>query len=203
MIPWVVLERLFLYYTYLESLPPEVEWVSSQMLGDALGISGDLVRKDMTYCTTKGKPRQGYPVGQLRDHLREMLKLDLPVNAVLVGAGRLGSALANYPGFRRHNMHILAAFDVDPAKVGTHVGDVPVLPITELESFVTRNDVCCGIITVPASSAQEVADMLVRSGVRSIWNFAPVSLRVPHHVVVRNENIIEGFILLRIQALEQ
>jgi len=78
MIPWVVLERLYLYYSYVESLPPEINWVSSQMLGEALGISPDLVRRDMTYCDIKGKPRQGYPVQELKNYLRKLLKFILP-----------------------------------------------------------------------------------------------------------------------------
>lgn len=202
MIPWVVLERLYLYYSYVESLPPEISWVSSQMLGEALGISPDLVRKDMTYCDIKGKPRQGYPVQELKSYLRKLLKLDEEVKSVIVGAGRLGSALANYDGLRKNNMRVLALFDVDLEKVGKSLGNLPILPLEDLEGFVKKNHVQCGVITVPAHSAQQVCDLLVNAGIRAIWNFAPAALRVPHHVHLRNENIVQGFVLLRIRMLE-
>jgi len=202
MIPWVVLERLYLYYSYVESLPPEINWVSSQMLGEALGISPDLVRKDMTYCDIKGKPRQGYPVQELKNYLRKLLKLDVNVKSVIVGAGRLGSALANYDGLRKNNMQVLALFDVDPEKVGKNLGDIPILALSELEDFVKEKHVQCGVITVPANSAQQVCDLLVSAGVRAIWNFAPAALKVPHYVQLRNESIVQGFVLLRIRMLE-
>lgn len=203
MIPWVVLERLYLYYSYVDSLPPEISWVSSQMLGEALGISPDLVRKDMTYCEIKGKPRQGYPVIELKDYLRKLLKLDRPVNAVIVGVGRLGSALANYEGLKKNNMRVVGLFDVDPNKIGTKLGDLQIMPLDSLRSFVSANGVECGVITVPANSAQQVCDILVGSGIKAIWNFAPAALKVPSNVHLRNENIVQGFVLLRISMLER
>jgi redox-sensing transcriptional repressor len=202
MIPWVVLERLYLYYSYVDSLPPEINWVSSQMLGEALGISPDLVRKDMTYCEIKGKPRQGYPVPELRNYLKKLLKLDTSVNSVILGKGRLGSALANYEGLKKSNMHVVGLFDTDPKKVGTTLGDLTIMHLDQMHDFVKQNDVVCGVITVPAHSAQQVCDLLVGAGVKAIWNFAPVALKVPDGVYLRSENIVQGFVLLRISLLE-
>lgn len=116
---------------------------------------------------------------------------------MIVGAGRLGSALANYRGFARYGIEIVAIFDNDPGKIGQFVSDLVVLPLKDLKRIVKRFKVEIGVICVPEESAQEVANLLVACGIKGIWNFAPVQLEVPEDVVVVNEDITQSLLTLK------
>lgn len=196
-IPRPTLERLPVYYQVLVSLRQEGrEYVSSKELGKLTGWDDSQVRKDFNHFWSGGRPGRGYAVEELMARLEDLLGLSSTTEAVVVGAGRLGTALCSYPGFESLGLKILVAFDNDPAKIGTTIGDVPVLDVIKLTGLVRRLGVRLGIITVPPEAAQVVADAMIDGGVRAIWNFAPIALTVPEEIVVRNEDLAVGLLTL-------
>jgi redox-sensing transcriptional repressor len=191
-----VLTRLPHYYQILADLRERGrEFVSSEHLGRLMGVDDSLVRKDLSGVVA-GVQRVGYHVPTTVARIEEVLGLANTKEALLVGAGSLGRALLRYTGFEQYGLKIVAAFDSDPAVKGTRIANIPVLCASELEDMTRRMKIRIGIITVPASVAQEVADRMVRSGMTAIWNFAPVALVVSEDVILRNENLAAGFSLL-------
>lgn len=182
--------RLSYYLRILREIAAEgAGTVSSERLAELGGLTSAQVRKDLSFFGNFGVRGRGYDVGALTGALAGILGLDRAWPTVVVGAGRLGSALAAYPEFRAQGFHILGAFDNDPAKVGTPVGATTVRPIADLEDFVRRERVSIGVIATPGSAAREACDRLISAGVRGILNFAPTSLDVPEGVTVRNVNL--------------
>ena len=184
------LRRLPLYHRYLKTLANDpIVTVSCTKIGLALSLDPTQVRKDIEATSIVGRPKVGYLVADLTTAIEKFLGWDNTRDAFLVGAGSLGAALMGYQKFSECGLQIVAAFDADPAKVGTQIHGKHVLPIDELIDLVQRMHIAIGIITVPAPGAQHVADLLVRGGIRAIWNFAPVQLTVPTDVIVRNEDL--------------
>lgn len=189
-IPIPSLNRLPLYYRYLlEAREQRLSVVSSEMLGDAAGVPAAQVRKDLGYLGEFGRPGIGYDVAEMQRRLAELLGLATEKEVVVVGAGRLGSAIAAYPGFATYSLRIAALFDKDPSKVGSKVGELEVLDADDLPSFVRGRGIQMAILAVPAAAAQQVARQMVEAGIRAIMNFAPVKLEVPSGVVVSNEDL--------------
>lgn len=172
------------------------EYISSRELSEILEINETLVRKDMADLKVRGKQNQGYSIGSLRLRIEDFLGLLEITEAIVIGAGHLGTALANYAGFEHYGLRIIGIFDIDQAKIGTKFGTQEVLPMTRLASVIQRRKVKLAIITVPRENAQAVTDLLVKAGVPAIWNFTPCELVVPPGVKVRNEQIIGGFMAL-------
>jgi len=192
-VPEVVVRRLPLYLRALTALATANHLVtSSQELADLLGIGSAQIRKDLSYFGEFGKQGMGYEVPFLRDQLRRILRVDRRWEMVLVGAGDLGHAIVNYAGFRHWDYRIVAIFDNDPAKVGQILAGMPVRDAAELEEALPALGVRIGILAVPAAEAQEVADRMVRGGVRAILNYAPVSLSLPEDVRVHAIDPIVG-----------
>jgi redox-sensing transcriptional repressor len=189
-IPAPTLNRLPIYYRRLKDAIGEgTVYVSSAELGRSAGVPPAQVRKDFSYLSQKGRPGVGYEAAVLASHLGGFLGLVETKEAVLVGAGNLGQALALYPGFPAYGLQIVALFDNDPGKVGQGVGGRTILPVKEMGDLVRRRSIRIGIVTTPAAAAQEVADEMVEAGVKAIWNFAPESLEVPGDVFVKNEDL--------------
>ena len=172
------------------------KYISSKELSEMLEINETLVRKDMADLEIRGRQNQGYPVVPFRKRIEEFLGLLDRTDAVLIGAGRLGQALSLYPGFENYGLRIIGLFDSDPQKLGTWVGEHQVRSLDALAPIITDGVVKLAILTVPKDAAQSIADMCVRSGVRAIWNFTPSEISVPKGVMVRNEQIIAGFMTL-------
>jgi len=189
-IPRPTLCRLPLYYRRLLRAIEEGDTViRSAELGHSADVPGTQVRKDLSYLDEYGRPGIGYDVVSLARRLKEFLGLVNDKEAVVVGAGNLGRALAQYPGFARYGLRIVALFDNDPAKIGEMVGEHEVLPVSKLPDLVRRLHIQIGIIAVPANAAQSAVDTLLAAGVRVIWNFAPRKLEVPDEVLVKNEDL--------------
>ncbi len=179
--------RLPLYVRALTQLLAEgISVVSSQQLGDRLQMTPAQIRKDLSYFGRFGKQGRGYNVQFLLKELRQILGLDRTWDACLVGVGRLGRAIINYPGFAPEGFNIVAAFDSDPEKVGTNIGGLMVQPMEQIPETVKTRDIAIGIVAVPASQVQSVVDSLVKSHIRGILNYAPAAPQVPSHVVIRN-----------------
>ncbi len=189
-IPKPTLRRLPRYYFFLKNLQKQGQvYVSSNEIADELGVENTLVRKDLSLTGFSGKPKVGYTISLLLSHIEDILGLKNTKQAVIVGMGNLGRALAGYPGFKEFGLEIVAAFDRDPKKVGNVIGNITVEHVEGLSERVQELGVHLGIITVPAGEAQRVCNMLVEGGVMAVWNFAPVHLRLPEHVIIQNENL--------------
>jgi redox-sensing transcriptional repressor len=186
------LERLVQYYHFIQARPSLEQVVLSSSMARYADVDPTLVRKDLAAIGVQGRTRVGYHKANVLRAIERTLGFGLVCRAVIVGAGRLGCALASYPGFAKYGLTIQALFDLDPAKVGSHVNDIRVQPLEYVDAEVRRHGVSLAILTMPAHAAQEATDHLVRAGIRAIWNFAPVNLSVPRGVFVRHEHLSVG-----------
>ena len=187
------LRRLPLYLHYLKELNNnKVLYVSSTSLAKRLKFEAIQVRKDLAVTGIIGRPKIGYPVSELITKIERFINWNNTMNAVIVGAGALGSALLGYNGFSDSGLKIIAVFDSDPNKIGTTIHERIVHSLNDLSDYIKDNNICVGIITVPASSAQQVCDLLVKSKVKAIWNFTPAVLETPMNIIVKNQDPIRG-----------
>jgi redox-sensing transcriptional repressor len=183
--------RLSLYLRLLqEAAVLGVDTISSEELAKRGGTTSAQVRKDLSLFGSFGKRGLGYSVSELLDSIREILGLDQTWRVALVGAGKIGAALFSYRDFQRRGYLIRAVFDSDPSKIGRQWGELVVLPDAGLEQVLADQQIDIVILAVPAEVAQGVADRVVRAGVRAILNFAPVKLRVPDSVALRNVDMV-------------
>jgi redox-sensing transcriptional repressor len=184
-IPRVVVRRLPIYLRAFESAQEEgLDCISSQELSRRIGYSAAQIRKDFSIIGEYGRLGMGYPVRELVDALRKQLHVDRIWDVALVGVGDLGHALARYQGFAERGFRIAAAFDNDPTKIGTKVGDLEIEDVVNLVDRVRSLGIKIGMIATPASAAQYAADLLVQAGVRALLNYAPTHLAVPEEVQV-------------------
>lgn len=183
-IPDIVIGRLPVYLRELNRLAEEDKktTTSSHELGKRLGISSAQIRKDLSHFGEFGKQGTGYHINYLIEQLREILHLDQEWEVALIGAGFLGHALVHYDGFARHGFRITCVFDNDPAKIGEELNDLVVQDISELPDTVRDKNIDIAILVVPASAAQEIADCLVKVGIKSILTYAPIHLELPEDV---------------------
>lgn len=186
-VPEVVVLRLPMYVRALTSLMEEgTDVVSSQQLGNRLQMTPAQIRKDLSYFGRFGKQGRGYNVKFLLDELRQILGLDRNWTACLVGVGRLGRAIINYPGFAPEGFSIIAVFDSDPKQIGTTLGGLRVQPMSEMTETVETTGATIGIVAVPSTQAQSVIDQLVKTGLSGILNYAPVAPQVPPGITLMN-----------------
>src|SRR5687768_16259780 len=182
-VPKAVVSRLSLYLRELQHLVRDgYETTSSTQLGKLLGFTDAQVRKDLAYFGQFGYPGIGYRCGELMKAIKGILGTNQPWPMAIVGLGNLGRALMGYRGFQQQGFQIVAAFDVDPAKVGKFVESIPVHHLDDLSRIVAEHHIRLAIVAVPAASAQKVADALVTAGIEGILNFAPVTLILPKQV---------------------
>ena len=182
--------RLSLYLRFLEQFAAQGHTtVSSAELARRGGTTSAQVRKDLSFFGSFGKRGLGYSVPELTAKIRDILGLERTYRVVLVGAGRIGSALAQYPGFRQRGFNVMAIYDTDPKKVGGRWNGLVVRDVRHLEGDLKRDPSDIAILVTPAEAAQEIANRLVHAGVKAILNFAPVQLEVPGDVAVKSVNM--------------
>lgn len=188
-IPDVVIDRLPLYYRLLERLEQEGRAVvSSQELGTELGVTPAQIRKDLSYFGRFGKQGRGYSVHRLADELRQILGLDARWRVAVIGIGRLGRAIASYPGFEGQGFDIISLYDASPSLVGTEIEGRKVRDVSSLKEDLEREPVDIGIVAVPGEVAQDVVDTLVNAGVQAILNYTPTRVQVRHEVELKHIN---------------
>lgn len=198
-----VLKRLPGYLAYLKNMPENAPThISATALANALGMGEVQVRKDLAMVSDGGRPKIGYQRESLIDDIEQFLGYDNTTDAVLIGAGKLGQALMGYKGFDEYGLNILAAFDANPKMDRTEEGK-PIYPISKLTQYCRSHKVLMGIITVPAESAQEVADQLIAGGIKAIWTFAPAHLDVPPNILVQYENMATSLAVLSVHLQAQ
>jgi len=185
-IPDIIIGRLPVYLRALQRLADkDVHTTSSQELGEIVGISAAQIRKDISQFGEFGKQGTGYSISFLIEKLQDILKVDRVWEVVIIGMGDIGHALAHYQGFANRGFHVKMVFDNDPKKIGQKIGEFEVYDTAALAEKIKPHKIKIAMITVPASDAQEVADQLVKAGVKAILNYAPISLNVPEDVRVQ------------------
>ncbi len=196
-VPEPTVRRMPTYLNLLKSLHRDGETaVSAPYIARIQRLDPTQVVKDLAYTGVSGKPRVGYCIEELIIALEDFLGFNRKHEAFLVGAGFLGSALIQYQGFKESGMRIVAAFDIDKKRVGAEIAGVPVFHLEKFRDLAGRLHIGMGIITTPAGAAQNIADLMVGWGIRAIWNFAPVSLKVPEHVFVQDTHIYSNLAVL-------
>lgn len=189
-IPEATVMRLSIYSRYLHQLIDEgVDTVSSGEIAAGVGVGSAQVRKDLAYFGEFGTRGVGYKVEELYGYLIKILGLDQQWNVIIVGAGKLGSALASYQGFRDRGFTVCAILDNDPDRIGKKLADTTIEPLEQMDQRIKEHDIKVGIVTVPAQVAQDVTDRLIAAGVTAILNFSPKVLRVPVGVTLRNVDL--------------
>jgi redox-sensing transcriptional repressor len=186
-IPQATAKRLPLYYRFIKNLYSSgKQRVSSKELSEAVKVDSATIRRDFSYFGALGKKGYGYNVNYLLSFFRKTLDQDALTKVVLIGVGNLGTAFLNYNFIKNNNTKIEMAFEVDESKVGTQVGDVPVFHLDDLEEKLEDQNIEVAILTVPASSAQNITDRLVSSKIKGILNFTPARLTVPDHIRIHH-----------------
>jgi len=189
-IPEATIIRLSVYSRFLTQIDKKgVVNISSGEIAEGVGGSPAQVRKDLAYFGEFGTRGVGYNVQDLNQHIIRILGLSEKWQIIIVGAGNLGSALTQYKGFRERGFEVVAIFDNDLNKVGLTLDGILIYPINQLKEIAREKNVQMGIIAVPAGHAQEVADLMVESGISAILNFAPVVISVPEQVELRNVDL--------------
>ena len=192
-----VIKRMPKYYRYLgELVKNDVDRISSKELGEKIGFTASQIRQDLNNFGDFGQQGYGYNVKELHNQIGAILGVGKEYNAVLIGAGNIGQAIANYSRFTDIGLGITAIFDANPKLVGMRIRDVEIKDIDELKGYLEENHIDLGILCVPRINAQKVCDVLVNGGVRGIWNFAPIDLHVPETVKVENVHLSESLLTL-------
>lgn len=200
-----VIRRLPRYYRHLNDLYlAGVERISSNALGRSMGLTASQIRQDLSCFGEFGQQGYGYNVEKLRGELSDILGMNCGHTAVVLGAGNLGRALIENFHFELSGFRLSAAFDVDSAIVGTSISAVPVLHVDTLEEYLSQQPASVGVLTVPGKSAAEIAERLVRSGVRGIWNFTNMELDLRESgVVVENVHFADSLLALSYMISEE
>ena len=192
-----VVARLPRYYRYLGELSEEgVERISSKDLSERMKVTASQIRQDLNNFGGFGQQGYGYNVRYLYNEIAKILGIDRQHNLIIIGAGNLGQAIANYANFERRGFIIKAMFDVDPNLFGRMIRGARVYPLESLERFLSANDVQIAALTIPKLRAKEIANRLVKCGIQAIWNFAHTDLVVPDNVVVENVHLSESLMRL-------
>lgn len=192
-----VISRLPVYLRYLGELKDEgIERISSKDLSILMNVTASQIRQDLNQFGGFGQQGYGYNVKYLYDEIGKIIGLDKTHNLILVGAGNLGQALANYVNFEKRGFIIRGIFDKNTSILGRMIRDIPISHMDDLEEFVKTNDIDIAVLTIPKHEAVKVAELLVRCNIKGIWNFAHVDLNVPKNVVVENVHLSESLMKL-------
>lgn len=192
-IPQTTIDRLPIYYRVLGEVEEEnIKLISSIQLAERLKTSAVQIRKDLSYCGSFGTHGIGYDVEKLRQQIKKILGLQFRRNVAIVGAGNLGTALAHYEIFNQSNLTLAAFFDNDRRVIGSEINGVKVYDVEKMSATVQRKRIDIAILAIPEDFAQRTADILIQSGVKGIWNFAPIKIFVPSGVALVNEDLTIG-----------
>ena len=190
LLPEPTIRRLPWYLSYVRMLDNlHVEYVSSTQISKELNVQSSQIAKDLSFLNIRGKTRMGYEVSRLVVELEDFLGFNRHHDAVVIGTGSLGTALMQDHGLENYGLNIVAGFDVRPEVIGQRLGGLPVLDINDLASWQREHHVSIAILTVPVESAQEIADLVIASGMTALWNFTPYRIKAPEDVVIANTSI--------------
>jgi redox-sensing transcriptional repressor len=192
-----VIQRLPRYYRYLEDLMDQgIERISSSELSKRMKLTASQIRQDLNNFGGFGQQGYGYNIKNLHDEIAKILNIDNEHEMIIVGAGHLGQALANYTNFRKRGFIVKAIFDKDPSIIGNMVGEIQIQPMEKLESVIKENDIKMAAVCIPKGPAIKVVEQLIDAGIVGIWNFAHVDLDVPDNIVIENVHLSESLMRL-------
>lgn len=197
-----MLARMPVYLNYIKGLPKSTQNISATKIANALGLGEVSVRKDLAKVSNGGRCKLGYPCDALIRDIENFLGIKSTINAVAVGKGELLQVVFNYDGFKTTGLNVAAGFDTASSKKRT-ASDGNIYPISKLEDFCKEHEIHIGIIMVSAEDAQNVCDQLIALGVEGIWNFTPVHLNVPEHIVLQNESFTASITKMKMQLNER
>jgi len=196
-ISMAVIRRLPKYHRYLkELLDKEIYRISSKELSRLIGFTASQIRQDLNCFGGFGQQGYGYNVEELYNEIGKILGLDKTYKLIIIGAGNLGQAIANYTSFEKSGFELLALFDVNPKLIGMKIRDIPFRDVDELEQFTLENHVDIAVVCTPKEFAQGIVDKLNEKNVKGIWNFAPTDLKVPKDIIVENVHLSESLFTL-------
>ena len=192
-----VISRLPRYYPYLGELIEEgVERISSNELSSRMKVTASQIRQDLNNFGGFGQQGYGYNVKYLYSEIAKILGIDRQHNVIIIGAGNLGQAIANYTNFERRGFVIRGMFDINPKLIGLVIRGIEIRSVDDLETFIRENNIQIAALTIPKTKAPEIADRLIKAGIKAIWNFAHTDLVVPDDVVVENVHLSESLMRL-------
>jgi redox-sensing transcriptional repressor len=197
-IPYVAINRLSIYYRCLERISEvknlgDFEVISSSEMAEITGINSAQIRKDLAYFGEFGKRGVGYSLKNLSKELKNILGLDKKWPIIIIGAGNLGQALINYKGLEKRGFVIEGIFDNSPIKIGEKLRQIIIQDVKEIENFIKKKNIKIAVLTVPATSAQEVADRMVKGGIKAILNFAPIRIILSPEIKIHNVDLTIEF----------
>jgi len=196
-ISMAIIKRLPKYHRYLmELLINKVDSISSRQLGEKIGFTATQIRQDLNCFGYFGQQGFGYNVKELFNQISKILGLSEKYKMIIIGAGNIGQAIANHTRSQGLDFKLVGIFDINPKLIGLKIQDIKVIDIDELENFLKVTPTDIGIICVSEDNAQTVTDIMVKNGVKGIWNFAPVDLDVPEEIILENVNLIESLLTL-------
>jgi len=199
-----VINRLPRYYRYLgDLLEKDVVRISSKELSEKMKVTAFQIRQDLNNFGGFGQQGYGYNVEYLHSEIGKILGLEKQYSLIIIGAGNLGQALANYADFERRGFFVKGIFDINPRLVGMSIRGIEIKNVDELEDFVKNNDIDIAALTVPKAKAPQVAADLVKWGIKGIWNFAPTDLNLPDDVVVENVHLSDSLMKLSYKLSEK
>jgi len=196
-VSFAVIRRLPRYFRYLSDLlKVGMTRISSRELSERMGITASQIRQDLNCFGGFGQQGYGYNVESLYKEIGNILGLNNEYKTVIVGAGHMGQALANYGNFEKRGFSLIGIFDVDANLVGTKMKDVEIMHLDSLEKFVLNNKVDIAILTVPYENTSVVAEKIAKLGIRALWNFSPMDLKLPYDVVIENVHLSDSLMVL-------
>ncbi|MEW9124282.1 MAG: redox-sensing transcriptional repressor Rex [Thermotaleaceae bacterium] len=196
-ISMAVIRRLPKYHRYLRDLlEKDIKRISSKELSNIMGLTASQIRQDLNNFGGFGQQGYGYNVEALYEEIEKILGLDKRYNTIIIGAGNLGQAIANYTNFEKAGFTIKVMFDINPKLIGLKIRDIEILDADYLEEYIRLNNITIGMICTPKEQAQNVANRLVQCNIQGIWNFAPVDLAVPEQVILENVHLSESLYTL-------
>lgn len=192
-----VVKRLPRYYRYLSDLlKADIHRISSKELSMRMGITASQIRQDLNCFGGFGQQGYGYNVESLYHEIGNILGVNQKFNAVIIGAGNMGQALANYTNFEKRGFRLLAIFDINPKLVGKKINKLEIFHLDSLEEFTKTHRIDIAMLTVPYEATPDVAEKVARLGVKGLWNFSPMDLKLPYDVVIENVHLSDGLMVL-------
>lgn len=203
-ISMAVIRRLPRYYRYLQDLlKVDIKRISSKELSERMGITASQIRQDLNCFGGFGQQGYGYNVETLYKEIGKILGVERRFTTIIIGAGNMGNALANYGNFRKRGFDLTGIFDIDPNRVGQKINGIEIMHMDKLEEFMKENTVDIAILTVPSNVISEVAEKVAELGVKGIWNFSPQDLKLSHNVVIENVHLSDGLAVLGYRIKER
>jgi redox-sensing transcriptional repressor len=192
-----VIKRLPRYYRYLNDLlKVDIKRISSRELSERMGITASQIRQDLNCFGGFGQQGYGYNVDVLFNEIGKILGIDKRFTTIIIGAGNMGNALANYENFRLRGFDLIGIFDISPDRVGKEIKGIKIMHIDALKDFCGKNDVDIAILTVPSQNISDVAEKVTSLGIKGIWNFSPQDLKLSSDVVVENVHLSDSLMVL-------